>query len=133
MGTVYASKGVPVTEHTQNAKLGAAYRQIRPTAVVWKVNDRTAMSRPDFVITDAGQSWFVEAKMIDNTLTEGQQQECLRLRVASRHRVLILWYERDGRCRITHDGAAGPQVWTTANVREAAAQIAAIILARAEA
>lgn len=119
------------TEHKSNALLAAAYRKLRPSADVFKVNDRVARSRPDLQITDLGQTWFIEAKRDGNTLTPGQVHELGRLRVASARRTIVAFYTKDNAVRLAYDAPTGPAVRLCGSIVEAARFLESLIASRA--
>src|SRR2546423_13399962 len=73
-----------MTERDFTAKLLRALRQHAALkgAVIWKLNDRTTMGIPDFVVTLNERTTWWEVKVWPNVLTKIQCYYLMRLRLS---------------------------------------------------
>lgn len=118
-----------MTEASLTKQFCDAYRRRRPEALVEKINDRVARSRPDVNVTDYGQTWAIEFKRWDGELSPGQAHDLHKRFTASRGRVLVGWFAKDKSVRFVLP--SGALLHTAPSIPDAAAWLEATIAARA--
>lgn len=87
-----------MTEAQLTRKFLARWRERYPSAVIFKINDRSTGGLPDAVVTMCGRSLWIEFKRDKPALTPIQFEATRRLHAASEGRSVVVVFNR----RTTH-------------------------------